>query len=71
MGDAFTSVDAAVCPWLLRLPTLAHYRGYALPADCAALAAYIEAVRGHPVVRAARHAAWFLLRGCASSERRP
>jgi glutathione S-transferase len=56
MGDTFTSVDAACLPWLVRLPTLAHYRGYALPADCGALAAYIEVVRGHPAVRARRGA---------------
>ncbi|GBF95648.1 hypothetical protein Rsub_08630 [Raphidocelis subcapitata] len=46
-------VDCAVLPFLLRLPVLAHYRGYAPPpAASDRLAAYVEAARAHPSVAA-------------------
>lgn len=51
-GEQFSLVDAAVLPWLLRLPLLKHYRGYELPDSLDRLKKYIAASKERPSVQA-------------------
>ncbi len=43
-GGQLTLVDLALYPWFERLPALEHYRGTMLPADCARLKSWFEAM---------------------------
>jgi glutathione S-transferase len=50
-GENFTMVDAAILPWLLRLPVVKEFRGYELPESLDALKQYIAASNERPSVQ--------------------
>ena len=52
LGAEFTLADLACYPFFERFPVLAHYRGYALPDDCPALARWLGAMGERASVRA-------------------
>lgn len=51
LGKELSLADAALLPFLLRLPILQHYRGLALPQECARLARCIQAGKEAPAVK--------------------
>lgn len=50
LGQEFTSVDAAILPWLLRDFVIQHYRGYDLFSGLDRLRTYVDGVRKESVV---------------------
>ncbi len=51
LGKDLSLADAALLPFLLRLPILQHYRGLALPQQCIRLARCIQAGKEAPAVK--------------------
>lgn len=59
LGEALTLVDLSFYPWFERLPALEHYRGVALPPDCARLRHWWVAMQTRPSVRSTANSADF------------
>lgn len=55
LGESFGLVDAALFPFFERLPVFEHYRGLALPASCARLGRWLDAVSARPSVTVTCH----------------
>ena len=66
LGAEFSLVDVAFCPHFERLSALEHYRGFTLPAECARLGAWAEAVAGRPTVRVLSRSTEYYVRGLAA-----
>ncbi len=61
LGERFGLADAAVFPFLERLPVFEHYRGLALPEGCPRLQRWIDTVTPRPAVAATCHdVEWFI-----------
>ena len=52
LGHQFSSVDAAILPWLLRNFLLQHYRGFDMFAGFDKLRSYVEVATKNPIVTA-------------------
>jgi len=51
-GSSFTLADAAMAPFMIRLPVLGELCGYKLPEDVPLVSAYITKITSHPSVAA-------------------
>lgn len=57
LGSGFTLADIALYPWFEQAPTLARFSAFEMPADCAGIAGWRDAVAARPAVN-----------GCARSD---